>query len=116
MKLNNGLTTTKMQMTNEELERLAQLIADKVTDKLEKLFEDEPPAQKSWEPMSPQEFFHHQVDGFGNIKHFSRKDLLYTQLQQLDEQRSKLLEEEKYELLIELEEIYDKIKKEHDKL
>jgi hypothetical protein len=38
------------------------------------------------------------------------------QLQQLDEQRSKLLEEEKYELLIELEEIYDKLKKEHDKL
>ena len=105
-----------MQMTNEQLEKLAQLIADKVTDKLEKLFEDEPPIQKSWEPMSPQEFFHHQVDGFGNIKHVSRKDLLYMQLQQLDEQRSKLLEEEKYELLIELEEIYDKIKKEHDKL
>jgi hypothetical protein len=46
----------------------------------------------------------------------ARKDLLYTQMQQLDEQRSKLLEEEKYELLIELEEIYDKLKKEHDKL
>jgi len=101
-------------MTSEQLEKLAQLIADKVTDKLEKLFEEEPPAP-TW-PMSPQEFFHHQVDGFGNIKHFSRKDLLYTQLQQLDEQRSKLLAEEKYELLIELEEIYEKLKKEHDKL
>jgi hypothetical protein len=37
-------------------------------------------------------------------------------MQQLDEQRSKLLNEEKYELLIELEEIYEKLKKEHDKL
>ena len=102
-------------MASEQLEKLAQLIADKVSDKLEKLFEEEPKA-RSWEPMSPQEFFHHQVDGFGNIKHINRKDLLYMQLQQLDDQRSKLLNEEKYELLIELEEIYDKLKKEHDKL
>ena len=58
-------------MTSEQLEQLAQLIADKVSDKLEKLFEEEPPAP-TW-PMSPQEFFHHQVDGFGNIKHLSRK-------------------------------------------
>lgn len=101
-------------MTSEQLEKLAQLIADKVTDKLEELFEEEPPAP-TW-PMTPPEFFHHKVDGFGNIKHVSRKDLLYTQMQQLDEQRSKLLNEEKYELLIELEEIYDKLKKEYDKL
>ena len=104
----------KTQMTNEQLEKLAQLIADKVTDKLEELFEEEPP-KPSW-PMSPQEFFHHQVDGFGNIKHITRKELLYTQLQKLDAQRSKLLEEEKYELLTELEEIYDKIKKEYENL
>lgn len=115
MKLKDGSTITKIQMTSEQLEKLAQLIADKVSDKLEKLFEEEPKVQ-SWEPMSPQEFFHHQVDGFGNIKHINRKDLLYMQLQQLDDQRSKLLNEEKYELLIELEEIYDKLKKEHDKL
>ena len=114
MKLKDGLTITKIQMTSEQLEKLAQLIADKVTDKLEEIFEEEPP-KPSW-PMTPTEFFHHQVDGFGNIKHVSRKDLLYTQMLQLDEQRSKLLEEEKYELLIELEEIYDKLKKEHDKL
>lgn len=105
---------TKIQMTSEQLEKLAQLIADKVTDKLEELFDEEQPAP-SW-PMTPPEFFHHKVDGFGNIKHVSRKDLLYTQMQQLDEQRSKLLNEEKYELLIELQEIYDKLKKEHDKL
>ena len=37
-------------------------------------------------------------------------------MQQLEEQRTKLLNEEKYELLIELQEIYDKLKKEHDKL
>ena len=102
-------------MTNEQIEKLAQLIADKVTDKLEKIFEAED-QQKMWIPTTPQEFFHHQIDRFGNVKHVSRKDLLAQQLQQLDEQRSKLLEEEKYELLIELEEIYDKLKKEHDKL
>ena len=66
--------------------------------------------------MSPEQFFHHQVDGFGNIKHSSRKDLLALQLNQLEERRSKLLSEEKYELLIELQEIYDKIKKEYDNL
>jgi hypothetical protein len=95
-------------MTNEQLEQLAQLVANKIFERMTEL--------PAWEPMTPTEFFHHQVDGFGNIKHVSRKDLLYTQMQQLDEQRSKLLEEEKYELLIELEEIYDKLKKEHDKL
>ena len=100
-------------MTSEQLEQLAQLIADKVTDKLEKLFE-EPPAP-TWH-VGTAGGFHHEVDGFGNIKHFSRKDLLYTQLQQLDEQRSKLLAEEKYELLVELEEMYEKLKKEYDKL
>jgi len=102
-------------MTNEELEKLAQIITDKITERLEKIFEDED-QQKMWTPTTPQEFFHHQIDRFGNVKHVSRKDILYMQLQQLDEQRSKLLEEEKYELLIELEEIYDKLKKEHDKL
>ena len=50
---------------------------------------------------------------FGNVKYFNRKEILALQLSQLDEQREKLLAEEKYELLIELEEIYDKIKKEH---
>ena len=102
-------------MTSEQLEHLADLIANKIADKLEKMFEEEP-QQKQWHPLTPQDFFHHQVDGFGNIKNVSRKDILYMQLQQLDEQRSKLLNEEKYELLIELEEIYDKLKKEHDKL
>lgn len=113
MKLSNGLTTTKIQMTNEELEKLAEILAEKIIINITNYFEK---TQSAFEPMSPQEFFHHQVDGFGNIKHVSRKELLALQLQQLDEQRSKLLEEEKYELLIELEEIYDKLKKEHDKL
>ena len=57
------------------------------------------------------------LDGkFGNVKYFNRKEILALQLSQLDAQREKLLAEEKYELLIELEEIYDKIKKEHDNL
>ena len=90
-------------MTNEQLEQLAQLIADKVLKEL--AFEP---------PIDPT--FHTEVDQFGNVKYFNRKELLALQLKQLNEQREKLLNEEKYELLIELEEIYDKIKKEHDKL
>tara|TARA_R110001606_G_scaffold68951_2_gene157567 strand:- start:8259 stop:8540 length:282 start_codon:yes stop_codon:yes gene_type:complete len=93
-------------MTNEQLEQLAQLIADKIADRFDKLWEDEPPIQESY----------HQLDRFGNIKNVSPKEVLYMQLQQLDEQREKLLTNEKYELLIELEEIYEKIKKEHDRL
>ena len=93
-------------MTNEQLEQLAQLIADKIADRLDKLWEDESLIQEPY----------HQLDRFGNIKNVSPKEVLYMQLQQLDEQRKKLLTQEKYELLIELEEIYEKIKKEHDRL
>ena len=90
-------------MTNEQLEQLAQLIADKVLKEL------------SFEPPNDLNF-QTEVDQFGNVKYFNRKEILSLQLTQLDEQREKLLNEEKYELLIELEEIYDKLKKEHDKL
>ena len=62
-------------MTSEQLEKLAQLIADKVSDKLEKLFEEEPKVQ-SCEPMSPQEFYPHQVDGLAHINNIIRTDLL----------------------------------------
>jgi hypothetical protein len=93
-------------MTNEQLEQLAQIIANKIADHLDKSWEDEPLIQEPY----------YQLDGFGNIKNVSPKEVLYMQLQQLDEQRKKLLTQEKYELLIELEEIYEKIKKEHDRL
>ena len=100
-------------MTNEQLEKLAEILAEKIIINMTNYFEK---TQSAFEPMSPEQFFHHQVDGFGNVKHSSRKDLLALQLNQLEEQRSKLLNEEKYELLIELQEIYDKIKKEYDNL
>ena len=67
------------------------------------------------EPL-PEPTFHTEVDEFGNVKYFDRKEIIELQLKQLGEQREKLLNEEKYELLIELEEIYDKLKKEYDKL
>ena len=38
------------------------------------------------------------------------------ELQQLEATRDELLEQEKYELLSELKEIYDKLKKEYDEL
>ena len=89
-------------MTSEQLEQLAQLVANKILAELTK-----PPENVT---------FHKEIDMFGNVKYFNRKEILALQLSQLDEQREKLLAEEKYELLIELEEIYNKIKKEHDNL
>lgn len=103
-------------MTSEQLEQLAELIANKVANRLEKFFEDEEPKIKEFDPMTPEQFFHTQVDAFGNIKHSSRKDLLALQLTQLLAQKEELLKTENYELLTELQEIYDKLKKEYDNL
>lgn len=97
-------------MTPEQLERLAELITQKIINEFDRRI-----AEKI-QPMTPDEFFHHQVDGFGNIKNISKKQILLAQLQQLDEKWKELLEDEKYELLVELKEIYEKIKKEIDKL
>jgi hypothetical protein len=89
-------------MTSEQLEQLAQLIATKVINALK-------------EPL-PEPTFHTEIDQFGNVKYFDRKEIIELQLKQLSEQREKLLIEEKYELLIELEEIYERLKKEYDNL
>ena len=102
-------------MTSDQLEQLAELIANKVADRLEKFFEDDQPPKES-PTMTPEQFFHTQVDAFGNIKHSSRKDLLALQLTQLLAQKEELLKTENYELLTELQEIYDKLKKEYDNL
>ena len=69
--------------------------------------------------MGPQEFFNKDIDAFGNVRYsqeYSQKDLLAEQMLQLEETAKKLLDEEKYELLTELKEIYEKIKKEYDNL
>lgn len=55
------------------------------------------------------------VDTFGNAK-YSEKDTLARQLKELMLTKEKLIQEEKYELLKELQEIYDKIKADYDKL
>jgi len=94
------------------------MIADKVFSRL-KDYLDSNKTIVSFDTMSPQEFFSKDVDAFGNIKYsqeFTQKDLLAEQMLQLEDTAKKLLEEEKYELLTELKEIYEKIKKEYDNL
>ena len=98
-------------MTSEQLNKLADLISDKIITYLDHQFNIEPIKE-----IGPQEFFHHSLDTFGNIKNIDKKTLIATQLQQLEATRDELLEQEKYELLSELKEIYDKLKKEYDNL
>ena len=71
---------------------------------------------QTFEPMSPEEFNEYQVDGFGNIRHSSPKEVILNKMNALEEQGRKLLEEEKYELFIELKELYEKYKQEYDRL
>jgi|SRR5210317_2150656 len=105
-------------MTQDQMELLSDMIADKVFSRL-KDYLDSNKTIVSFDTMSPQEFFSKDVDAFGNIKYsqeFTQKDLLAEQMLQLEDTAKKLLEEEKYELLTELKEIYEKIKKEYDNL
>jgi hypothetical protein len=95
------------------------MIADKVFSRLKDYLGPVDKTMISFESMGPQEFFSKDVDAFGNIKYsqeYTQKDLLAEQMLQLEDTAKKLLEEEKYELLTELKEIYEKIKKEYDNL
>jgi len=109
-------------MTSDQLELLAEMIAEKVFNKLKHYIEDKQNGfLAAFDPMSPQEFFDKEVDAFGNIRYTpprqpSKKELLAGQLHELKIKWAQLLEEEKYELIIELKEIYDKIKKDYDNL
>ncbi len=109
-------------MTSDQLELLAEMIAEKVFNKLKHYIEDKQTGfLAAFDPMSPQEFFDKEVDAFGNIRYTpprqpSKKELLAGQLHELKIKWAQLLEEEKYELIVELKEIYDKIKKEYDSL
>jgi len=98
-------------MTEEQLYKLADLVSEKIIDYLDNQFNMQP-----IEPMNPEEFFHKSIDSFGNFKKLDKKTMLATQLKQLESTRDQLLAEEKYELLSELKEIYDKLKKEYDNL
>jgi len=71
---------------------------------------------ETFEPMSPEEFHTYQVDGFGNIKNLTPKDLIKQKMDSIEDQGRKLLEQEKYELFAELKEIYEKYKQEYDRL
>ena len=55
-------------------------------------------------------------DGFGNARTITPKDKIKEKLDALEVQGNKLLEQEKYELFIELKEIYEKYKQEYDRL
>jgi len=109
-------------MTSDQLELLAEMIAEKVFNKLKHYIEDKQNGfLAAFDPMSPQEFFDKEVDAFGNIRYTpprqpSKKELLAGQLHELKIKWAQLLEEEKYELIVELKEIYDKIKKDYDNL
>ena len=105
-------------MTPEQMELLSDMIADKVVQRF-KEYLDKNKTIVSFDPMGPQDFFNKDIDAFGNVRYsqeYSQKDLLAEQMLQLEETAKKLLDEEKYELLTELKEIYEKIKKEYDNL
>ena len=105
-------------MTQDQMELLSDMIADKVFGRL-KDYLGPNKTIVSFDPMGPQEFFSKDVDAFGNVKfaqEYTQKELLEEQMSQLKDTAKKLLAEEKYELLQELKEIYDKIKKEYDSL
>ena len=98
-------------MTEDQLHALADIISKKIIAYLDQQFNMQP-----IEPISPEEFFHRSIDGFGNFKKLDKKTMIATQLKQLEATRDQLLSEEKYELLSELKEIYEKLKKEYDNL
>jgi len=102
---------TKINMTPEQLEELSDMIAKKVLDNLHFKLDQDP----NFNVIPAEEFIHKDVDAFGNAK-YSMKDTLAAQLTELMLTKEKLIQEEKYELLKELQEIYDKIKADYDKL
>ena len=102
-------------MTPEQLEELSDMIAKKVLDNLHFNFTQDP----NIDVTPAEEFIHKDVDAFGNAKYNPKgnmKDTLAAQLTELMLTKEKLIQEEKYELLKELQEIYDKIKADYDKL
>ena len=111
-----------INMTRNQLELLSEMVADKVFQRiqeyLEENYKDYPAAS---EPMGPEQYFHKNVDAFGNVRFDppqqpTKKEMLAGQMRELEIKWQQLLKEEKYELLQELKEIYEKIKKDYDSL
>ena len=104
-------------MTQDQMELLCDMISDKVFNNLIRYFKEHDTVI-SFNDTTPEEFFQKHMDPFGVPSHINQnqKDLLAEQLVKLSVTREKLLAEEKYELLEELTELYNKIKKEYDQL
>tara|TARA_X000000368_G_scaffold132861_1_gene104197 strand:- start:6226 stop:6555 length:330 start_codon:yes stop_codon:yes gene_type:complete len=109
-------------MTPDQLELLSDMVADKVFKRIQEYLETN---YKDYvvgtQPLGPEEYFHKNVDAFGNVSYEppqppSKKEILGGQLKELEFKWNALLKEEKYELLQELKEIYEKIKKDYDNL
>ena len=98
-------------MTPEQLDNRSDMIAKKVLNNLHFKLDQDP----NFNVMPAEEFLHKDVDAFGKAK-YSMKDTLARHMTELMLTKEKLIEEEKYELLKELQEIYDKIKADYDKL
>ena len=71
---------------------------------------------QTFEPMTAEEFHQYQTDGFGNIRHKSPKEVILDKMNDIAAKANKYLEQEKYELVQELKEIYEKYKQEYDRL
>ena len=67
-------------------------------------------------PMDSEQLHNFEYDAFGNVKNNSAKELIGQKLDKLEQQGRKLLAQEKYELFIELKQIYEKYKQEYDRL
>ena len=71
---------------------------------------------QEFEPMTAEEFHQYETDGFGNIRNKTPKEVILQKMNDIALKAQKYLEEEKYELVQELKEIYERYKKEYDRL
>lgn len=67
-------------------------------------------------PMTAEEFHQYQTDGFGNIRNKSPKEVILDKMNKIAADAQKYLEQEKYELVQELKELYERYKREYDRL
>ena len=109
-------------MTPDQFELLSEMIADKVFKRMQEYLEENYKDYiGSAESLGPEQYFHKNVDAFGNVRFDpppqpTKKQILAGQMRELEFKWQQLLKEEKYELLQELKEIYEKIKKDYNNL
>ena len=75
---------------------------------------------ETFEPMSPEEFFNKDVDGFGNLRKSAdegrQKSILLNQAKAIRELLDKAVVEERYEDAAELERTLELIRKKYERL